>query len=375
MEQINSKITVGKNIFAVEMSTQKRIAIVEIGGSHDECILSQLIGLKQAGAWVALCCDKKMYEKNSAFKNTIDCFHEVSFPHTMLGDFFTMKQLNKWFKEQNITTVIANTAQGGHIRNLCLTAPSKINFFGIIHTIKMLNGSFTQTLISTKIKTYFVLNDTLKSRVKPQKGRTVHSFYPLSYAHFGKKLEKKTDEIWIGIIGGVESRRKDLTGFLKMAQQTPSNVQFIFLGKSDAKKEEVAAFKQAIEQSNLTSRVQLFDDFVSEVDFDAYLSHFDGLMPLVHPNTPSAEEYFSRQISGAINNAFAYKIPLMIHENYRDWEDFNTGVEFYNLNNFGKQFSIFLQHHTQLKQQLIDNPKFSATTQNQQFAAIVMNGK
>src|SRR5690606_31802813 len=110
-----------------------------------------------------------------------DEFHEVVLPQSMFGDFFAMVHLNKWLVKNKIDCVVANTAQGGHIRNLCLTASSHVKFFGIIHTIKLLKGSFTQVLISKKIKNYFVLNDTLKKYAGGQEGLTIHSFYPLSY--------------------------------------------------------------------------------------------------------------------------------------------------------------------------------------------------
>lgn len=353
---------------------QKRVAILEIGGSHDECILSQLIGLKAANCWIVFCGTREMLKKNSQFEYYIDAFHEVKLPRSTFGDFFEMVRLNKWFSANAIDIVIANTAQGGHIRNLCLTARPKVKFFGIIHTIKMLNGSVTQSLISRKINQYFVLNDTLKKRVKEKPGIQIHSFYPLSYPHFDQRQEKGPGEFRVAIIGGVENRRKDLDGFLAMAQTTPKHVQFYFLGKSNPGSDEVKVFEQRLEELQLTDRVQLFHEFVSEESFDACLQQTDAIFPLVHPGTPSADEYFSRQISGAINIAFSYKIPMMIHEHYQDWEDFQSGVAFYNLTNFPGQFSTFLSDHQELKQQLVSNPKFSSEIQNQQFARVVLQG-
>lgn len=351
---------------------QKKVAILEIGGSHDECILSQLIGLKSAGAWIVFCGTKEMFEKNSQFASYFDAFREVVLPRSTFGDFFAMVQLNKWFKKHKIDVVIANTAQGGHVRNLCLTASSNIKFVGLIHTIKMLNGSFTQSLISRKIKTYFVLNDTLKRYVGPKPGLEIHSFYPLNYPSFNLTIEKQNDHFWVAIIGGVENRRKDLNGFLEMAKQTSGHVHFYFLGKSNMESDEVKAFVSSLQEYNLQHRVHLFDAFVSEAEMDAYLQKTDAIFPLVHPNTPSADEYFTRQISGAINVAFSYKIPMMIHEAYQDWEDFQTGVVFYKMENFHNQWEVFQTNHSELKNQLIENPKFSSEIQNQRFAEIVL---
>src|SRR5690606_8900522 len=140
----------------------KKVAIIEIGGSHDECILSQVIALKNAGTHVTFCSTIDLWKRNPKFQSLFDDFYAVNFPKTAFGDFQEIVKLNRWFSKNGISSVICNTAQGGHIRNLCLTSSRKVQFFGIIHTIKMLQGSFTQRLISRKIKTYFVLNDTLK---------------------------------------------------------------------------------------------------------------------------------------------------------------------------------------------------------------------
>lgn len=201
----------------------------------------------------------------------------------------------------------------------------------------------------------------------------MHSFYPLSYPSFNESIEKPSNTTWIGIVGGVEFRRKDLTGFIKIAQLTPKNVSFIFLGKSNPFSEDVIKFKQLCKASAIEDRVVLFEDIVKERLFDAYLKQMDGIFPLVHPETPSSEEYFSRQISGAINIAFSYKIPMMIHEEYRNWEDFKNGVVFYNLSNFSEKMIEFLTQLSDLKTALKNNPKFSSDFQNQQFARVVLN--
>jgi len=351
---------------------KKRVAILEIGGSHDECILSQLIGLKHAGATIYFCSTKAMIDRNPHFHNYVDHFYEVKLPQKAIGDFLVMKNLNKWFVKNKIEVVVCNTAQGGHIRNLTLTSPKRIKFFGIIHTIKMLDGRFTQKLISLKIKDYFILNDTLIERSMKSKGIQLHSFYPLDFPHFNFQTEKPETDFWIAIIGGVENRRKDLTGLIDIIRNTPNNVKFHLLGKSDKAHPEVLAFLNQLKQYQLEDRVVWFDRFLSQEEFDGYLQNADAILPLVHPNTPSADEYFNRQISGAINVAFAYKVPMMIHEAYANWEDFRSGVVFYNATNFDEQWKSFQQNIKKLKSELESNPKFNSTIQNQQFAKIVL---
>lgn len=349
-----------------------KVAIIEIGGSHDECILSQVLALKESGCYVVFCGTIDIYERNLLFQEVFDEFHEIKFPKTMLGDFETMRSLNKWFVTNKIAKVIANTAQGGHIRNLALTSSRSTEFFGIVHTIKLFKGSFTQWLISRKIKHYFVLNDSLLGKVPNKNGREINSFYPLDYPSLNGKIEKKIGEKWMIVIGGVENRRKDLAGFIEIAKKASPNVKFIFLGKTDPTREEPKVFLGALITESLEHAVVTFDHFIDQVEFDAYLKNADGILPLVHPNTPSADEYFTRQISGAINVAFSYHIPLFIHEHYKNWEDFKSGVVFYRLENCQEKLESFLIELPRLKKELEVNPKFDKQAQRMRFAKNIL---
>lgn len=351
--------------------TKTKISILEIGGSHDECILTQVKGLKEKGYHLTFCGTKAVYQRNSLFQKLFDTFYEVKITGGKKADFREMRKLNSWFKEQNIDKVICNTAQGGHIRNLALLSlNNSIKYYGILHTTKKIADSFTQKIISLKIKNYFVLNDTLLDKIPSQKKLSINSFYPLDYPDFSEAIDK--DKKWrITIIGGVENRRKDLKGFIDFANKTSDKVQFVFLGKSDLQKDEVVTFKEQINAQNLETKILLFDHFISEETFDAYLKKTDLILPLVHPNTPSADEYFNRQIPGAINISFAYKIPMLINEKYKFWDDFESGCLFYNLSTMLSTLEAFFEQHDRLQKELKDNPKFSATFQRERFASLV----
>ena len=62
------------------------------------------------------------------------------------------------------------------------------------------------------------------------------------------------------------------------------------------------------------------------------LSSKSRFWPMVHPNTESANEYFVNQISGTINLS-SLKIPLLIHQDYSSWEDFNSSGILYTKSN------------------------------------------
>ena len=352
----------------------EKVAIIEIGGSHDECLLSQFHALKSRSCYVLFVTTQEVYDRNSCFHPLIDELKIIQFTKKAWKDFLIMRSLNSFFLKEGFQKVILNTAQGAHIRNLCLTAPKSVEFIGIIHTLKKFEGSFTQKIIHRKIKKYFVLNDYFVERIIPPKGIKVSSFYPLRFPHFETTIEKKVGEKWITIIGGVENRRKDLAGSISLMKPLiEKGFCFVFLGKSDFNHPDVIAFKSYLKDAGIEQNVQLFDTFVSAELFDAYLKQTDFIWPMVHPETPSAAEYFKNQISGAMNVSFAYKTPLLIHEEYKNkWKDFDDAIA-YSLDNFKEQVLQANDERTALQEKIQSTEKFNPLFQEKEYLDFIFN--
>jgi hypothetical protein len=350
-----------------QRKTSKKVAILEIGGSHDECLYSQFFALKSLGRETYFISSNALWNRNTQLKGVVDHFIPFEMEKKGLKDFLKTRELNRFFVKENISKVVFNTAQGAHVRNFCLTASNKVGFIGIIHTINKFKNSFTQKIIHRKIKKYFVLNDYLLSQVSPPSGIEVRSFYPLRFPRFDKAIPKTENECWIIIIGGVEFRRKDLIGSIELMSTINDNVRFIFLGKSDQYHPDVLAFREALQQSSLFNQVLLFDSFVDEKTYDAYLKNADFIWPMVHPGTPSADEYFKNQISGAMNISFAYKIPMLVHEAYtQQWPDLKYAFS-YTLDGFKSDFQNAQRNLNVMKDSMCQIEKFSSYYQEQQY--------
>jgi hypothetical protein len=348
-----------------------KVAIVELAASHDECILSQLVALKSNNCHITLVTIQEIADRNPGFKEFVDELHLIEFTGRALADFKLMRTLNRYFKEKMIQKVILNTAQGGHIRNLCLSASKKVEFYGIIHTIRKFQGSFTHRLINLKVKKYFVLNDYFLDKINPTYRKKVYSFYPLRFPHFSTDVKKPAGQIWITIIGGVENRRKDLLGSLELMRQTPDNIRFIFLGKSDPNHDEVEQLRKRLSELELTEKVVLFDKFVPADIFDAYLRITDLIWPMVHPETPSAKEYFRNQISGAMNVSFGYHIPMLVHESYKQsWQDLQYSFA-YTQETFKKDIESAIINLDHYKVSLMKEPKFKAEFQEDNYLKVL----
>src|SRR6218665_1460466 len=228
---------------------QIRVALVEIGGSHDECMFAQINALQAINAEVSLVCDSKVEKRLTSlysFKHVL----VVDTTMSAIGDFKKMRQIARFLKQKEIQKVVFNTAQGGHVRNLRFLISRKIECYGIVHTIKKFNESKTQKIIHKFIKSYAVLSDILKEGIRTEYKNNVVSYYPIEFPDFGKHSLKKDGEIWLTVPGGIETRRKDLTGVVQMLEQTPKEVKLVFAGKSDLKRPELEHLMQELKEKN-----------------------------------------------------------------------------------------------------------------------------
>jgi hypothetical protein len=350
-----------------------KVALIEIGGSHEECMLTQMIALKSINASITLICTPEIKARNPHFEKYVDAILVVDFTQKAWPDFKLILGINHFLKNNGFQKAVLNTAQGGHIRNLCLTAPKSVEFIGIIHTIRKFQGSFTQKIIHRKIRKYLLLSDFLLAKITIPKKLKVESFYPLDYPEFDLKITQRPSETWITIVGGVENRRKDLTGFLSMLEKTRNEkIKFVFLGKSDENKEEVLKFKAQIQSMNLSNQVITFKDFIAPDLFNAYLQESDFLCPLIHPETQSAEQYISNQISGAFNLAYSYQIPLLIHESYNEIEDLQHSSVFYNLSNFDAILTNAIENRGETLAKITAVEKWKKQYQQEKFIEFIM---
>lgn len=350
----------------VEIGMKKsRIALVEIGGSHDECLLTQMHAIRNHGHELVLITTKNVAERNPEFQKYLD--ETVIVDAENLARKVLVKTVWSTLKELKIEKAVLNTAQGKVIRDLCLKAfLHPIEFIGVIHTTRMFTESFTQKIIHRKIKKYFLLSEFLHSKVTPPKNVSIDYFYPLRFPLLHHFIEKRKKVV--AIIGGVEERRKDLDGFIQMIRPLKDkNVQFVFLGKSDISKPEVPGFLKRLEEENLTEIVTTFDQFVSQEIFDATLQNADLILPLVHPETPSSDQYFRNQISGAMTVSFGYKIPMLIHAAYQEIQEMQPASFYYDFDSFDSILTNALEGLEEKRTQMREHLPYSAEEQERRY--------
>ncbi len=287
-----------------------KIAIVELGGSHDECLYSQIKIIKSCpNIHLTLICNKSL-EGNIKHFDHIDknIFLSVRKGYKQWVDIFRFWQL---CKANRFDKIIFNTAQGKLVSRLSRLPFKDIEFYGILHDIKKINSSHSQKYISKKIKHYFVLSEYLKNRIKNHSSFSV--LYPIYFPDYpSQEVKKKKDEIWICIPGQVELKRRDYTTLFESIQKSGinKNIKFLLLGRCEHEHGDGAYIKQKIVELSVTDNFLIWDEFIPVSTFYSMIKNSDYIMPLIHDNDISGDLY-NTQISGAYNLAVAYKKPIL----------------------------------------------------------------
>jgi glycosyltransferase involved in cell wall biosynthesis len=313
--------------------TKKKILLVELSTSHLEILYSQVKILLNSNCEISLFINHKLPFQEKHFSGMLNIY-KISSPESFLR---IKKQLSEIITKECIDKIIFNTAHGLTVRNLCLYLLfKKVNCFGVLHESEKLFSSLTQKIISKKIKKYFVLSDSVADfcRYNAKPGLEFESFYSI-FPPFKKINIPVRNNIIITIPGEVSDNRKDYTGLLKFLikykYKIPDIIKIHFLGS--AKTSDSRKILQFICEYNLEDLIQYHTEYIPEEKYYQFVQSSDIIMPLIHPDTGSFNEYSASKISGAFNLAFAYRIPLLMHEYFKGHEDFEEISLFYNQDN------------------------------------------
>lgn len=314
-----------------------KVALLEIGTSHDECLYSQIKFIKSEKKYHLTLIANNVLADNIKNYDLVDKINLID-----VGE-GTSQLLNLWKLRNKLISekfdkVIINTAQSGVVKNLMLMPfPKKIEFIGVLHNTKKLIKSFSQKLISRKIKKYFVLSDYLleKSKSISETKFKFESFYPIYFPQHEKvDLKKLNSEIWIAIPGNIEFKRRDYLSLFDSIDKfgLNKNIKFILLGNINNGKEDSKIIKNKIQSMNLKESFVTFNSYVDIDTYYSYLEYSDFILPLIHID-PNKDTTYKYRISGAFNLAFGFKLPLIMENYFKEFDDFKDNSIFYSPDN------------------------------------------
>lgn len=304
----------------------KKIALVELGGSHDECLYSQLLFLKsKEGINVDLFVNEKL--KNNVQDFTLsDAIHFVKTEGIL--DLWRVKKC--WSKEK-YDLVIFNTAQGSLLKKLFLIPFfNHPKFYGTLHNVAKLKSSKGQQLISKYVNGYFVLNDQLKLKAKGFSSKSFTTFYPIFFPSYDRLNKKPDHETWILVPGQVEKKRRDYSALFKSISihGIDSSIKFVFLGKSKHKHGDGDWVDQKISELKCGDSFITWDNFIAVNDYHSWIQECDYILPLIHNEHQSGKLYI-HQTSGSYNLGHAYQLPFLLPSSFKGQEDWVGNSLFY----------------------------------------------
>ncbi|MCL5245897.1 hypothetical protein M4I21_08785 [Cellulophaga sp. 20_2_10] len=346
------------------------VAIVEVSESHEECIYSQALFLTSANYKVDLYIHPKI---NSQIDN-----YRYLFNNIIITDFENISILKRIHQQQrllkklnNYDKVVFNTASSSRIvRNLCLFLLfSKTECIGVLHNIKKIEKSFTQSLISLKIKKYFVLNDFILPSREIKKIKIV-SFYPIFFPSFKKDetLDKK-NKIWLTVPGRLDYNRRDYNLLFETIRncKNTENIKIILLGKiSDSSTDGQKTLKK-LKDLKIEENFILFNDFVDNDTFHNYLDKSDYILPLLN----KSDDYLKYKITGTFNIAFAHKKIMLTNHFFKKIPDLQENSIFYTRENLTKIISNINNSILLKKDDAYKNLKWNFDVQKEQYLNLI----
>jgi hypothetical protein len=295
-----------------------KIALIEIGNSHDECLYSQIKIIKSSKDIHLTLIANKSLEESASYYDLVDCKKFVSL-RKGIKQWIDLYKLWVYYKKEDFDKIIFNTAQGKETsRILRFPFGKKTKFYGTLHDTRKLNSSYSQKAISKKIDHYFILNEYLEKNIpsSAKKHLTFSVFHPIFFPTYPEvQVDKKEEEIWICVPGQVESKRRDYRALFDSIKQfdIDKKVKFVLLGRYGHAHGDGDRLLEQLTSLKVEDQFLIWEKFIPLDLFHAMIKNSDFVLPLIHPGDDSGDLY-KGQISGAFNIAVGYKKPLLIEE-------------------------------------------------------------
>ncbi|MDR3185046.1 MAG: hypothetical protein LBT49_06555, partial [Prevotellaceae bacterium] len=187
----------------VSFSQSKNVAILELGGSHAECIHTQIHYLVMAGYRVHLICDEAVWSQIEE-KQRLSGVQVHQSQRNILQRVVTTFKIHYYLRKHKIRLMLVNTIEVSTIRDICcFPLPRKLKTVGLLHNAdKLITGRSLRLIVGKKVKKFFVLSEYIRKKFQPQTKYGLDVFYPIYFPEFAQvPVEKSTDEIWITIPG------------------------------------------------------------------------------------------------------------------------------------------------------------------------------
>jgi hypothetical protein len=350
----------------------ENIALIELGGSHDECLFSQVLFLKEKPYRVHILLFSDHLSRMAAWPE-VDCWRDWASPSGFFGEWILVFRVLTYLRRNKIRRAVINTAEGNIIRKLARASGKNMDYTGIIHLARKLWTSRSQRIISRKIRKYLVLAGFIADNLeRAYPSLSLEYFYPVYFPaltpsrpgsikeakgtggqegfgetpgpgthdqersgaagteSIGTRIQVKSNgDFLVCVPGAVDYARRDYGSLLDelKTEGIPENMRFMLLGRTtgpDGMDLLSRIRKEGMEEFFIT-----FTDFIDPGHFYAYLSLSDLILPLITPDSGDFADYQKYKITGAYNLAWGFQIPMLMHESFKGYPIFSNTSVFY----------------------------------------------
>ncbi len=308
----------------------ENIALIELGGSHDECLYSQVLFLKEQPFRVHILLFSGHLSRLEIWPQ-VDCWKDWPEPSGFFGEWNLVFRVLKYLRRNKIRRAVINTAEGNIVRKLARASGRDIEYTGIIHLARKLWTSRSQRIISRKIRKYLVLAGFIAENLDPaDPSLSIEYFYPVYFPYPQSPIQVNSHtEFLVCIPGAVDYARRDYGSLLEELTTggIPDGMRFMLLGRTTGP--DGQDLLSRIQREGMEGRFVTFTDFIDPARFYAYLSLSDLILPLITPDSGDYEDYLKYKITGTYNLAWGFNIPMLMHESFRGYPIFSSTSVFY----------------------------------------------
>jgi|GEM_PF-3049082 len=318
-----------------------RILLLEVGGSHDEVLLSWYRDLKSMDAEVYVACPAHVW-KRLAITDAADWL----MAHAAGGFFKRLKtifRIRRFVNKSSITHIVLNTASGTTLRDISVMLPRRCVVIGTLHDASKLAESFNQSVTTRNVSAYTVLAPYLLDLVpaafpKPVAVVTATAAEP-RYRETSRMVHERSTgrlvdrygsggangPLCVVIAGGINWLRRDYDslftadGFMRLG----TNLRFVLAGGADP--EDVPRLQQMLALAP-PGMIEVHDEYIPHDTYARMISEADVVLPLTHPACRDYNQYVRSRITGAMSSAWTYAKPLMLERGFQKHTSLATSI-------------------------------------------------
>lgn len=337
------------------------VMLVELGDSHAEILLPQVLALADAGIPTRLLANRRLLPRlhprigGRIRVEAVDCDGPVARRRSAW-------RVRRRIRAAQVSHVVVNTAAGSAVRSLARALPRDVRVTGILHDVARLWRSSRQLSISRRIRRYLVLARHLVPAAPDGadlgapggtdlSGLAFGSFYPIrtpddtvpetrpgrphldvATATPGNPTPPGAPTpLKVVVPGNVSYRRRSYRRLPELIRAAGRDgrpgLRVEILG--DITRGDGPELRGRLEEAGVADRVVVHEGFVPEPAFADAVARADAVLPLLPPPDGIGATYLRHRVSGSFNLAYAHRTPLLVDARWRVHPDLALVGVFY----------------------------------------------